>query len=78
MALNLDLDLSDGDSDDDEFMEFVLLITFPRRRKVVRQRPDHFEMWRDHEFLERFRLAKNTVRFIVDKLRNAISSRTNW
>lgn len=66
-------------TDDEDFKNFALFVAFPRRRsRVVRQRPDHFEMWGDFEFLERFRLSKNTVRFIVDKLRNVITSPTNW
>lgn len=78
MALNLNIaDPNDEITDDEDFLEFALLIQFPRNRKIIRQRPDHFEKWRDFEFLERFRLSKNTVRFIIDKLRGAISSPTN-
>lgn len=63
----------EGDSDDSLF-ELAELVAFPRQAKVIRDRPDHFQTWRDDEFLQRFRLTKNTVKFILDVIETEIAS----
>lgn len=50
---------------EDDFVNMAELVAFPRRAKVFRKRPDHFQVWRDEEFLNRFRLKKDTVKFIL-------------
>lgn len=70
------IDNSESDSDHSLF-ELAELVGFPRKAKVIRDRPDHFQTWRDHEFLQRFRLSKNTVKFILDVIETKISSPTN-
>ncbi len=79
MALNLNIiDPNEELTDDEDFMDVAVIIAFPRRRKVIRPRPDHFTIWRNDEFVDRFRLSKNTTWFLIDRLRNTISSPTNW
>lgn len=66
------------EEDDDDFLEFAALIAFPRRPQIYRQRPDHFTIWRENEFFDRFRMSKNTVRFILHLIENRIRSPTDW
>lgn len=61
---------------DESFMQLALLVTFPRKRKMFLQRHNHFRKWRNEQFLARFRFSKETVRFILQKIRHRISSRT--
>lgn len=68
----------DSDFEDEEFNDLAILVAFPRRQRIFRTRVDHFTTWRDDEFFDRYRLSKNTVRFIVDLIRDRIQSRTNW
>ena len=63
------VDNMDYESDeDDDFLEFNVIIAFPRRARIFRNRPDHFKGWTEDEFLQKFRLNKNTVRFLVEIL----------
>lgn len=48
-------------TDDEDLIEFAVLIAFPKRKKIFRNRPDHFTALRDDEFIDRFRLSKTTV-----------------
>lgn len=64
----------DTDFEDEEFDH----LAFPRQQRIFRPRIDHFNWWRDDEFFNRFRLSKNTVRFIVDLIGDQISSHTDW
>lgn len=68
----------DSDFEDEEFDELAVLVAFPRQRRIFRPRTDHFSWWRDDEFFDRFRLSKNTVRFIIDLIGDRICSRTDW
>ncbi|XP_065200775.1 putative nuclease HARBI1 [Planococcus citri] len=61
---------------DEDFQELVYKIAFPRRKKKFRHRIDHFVEWNEQEFLDRFRLSKSTVMYLVEKLKSKISSRT--
>lgn len=54
-----------------------VLVAF-RRQRIYRLRTDHFARWRDDEFFDRFRLSKRTVSYIVDLIRDRISSHTDW
>lgn len=49
-----------SDSEDEEF------VAFPRQRKVIRSSPDHFTLRREQGFVDRFRLSKDTVRFVLN------------
>ena len=66
----------DEATDDEDFTELSLLILFPRRGRVIRERRNYFVELLDDDFFKRFRLSKITAQFIVDKLRNEISSLT--
>ena len=65
----------DADEEED-FHSLVMLVTFPRKARVFRQRIDAFSLYSDNEFIDRFRLSKDCVKFLVDRLRHRISSRT--
>ena len=69
---------NDSDFSDDEFDHMALIIAFPKRQRIFRPRIDHFTAWIDDEFFDRFRLSKNTVRFIVDLIGDKIKSPTTW
>lgn len=69
---------NDLDFDDDEFDHLALISAFPRRQQIFRPRIDQFTAWREDKFFNRFRLSKNTVRFLVDLIGDKIKSRTNW
>ncbi|KAF0750919.1 putative nuclease HARBI1 [Aphis craccivora] len=53
-------DTEESDEAIDDFDHLAELVAFPRRAKIIRERPDHFKVWRDDEFLNRFRLNKDT------------------
>lgn len=62
-------------SDDDEaIMEFV---ERPRRRKIFRNRINHFQIWDDQEFLVRFRISREGVTEVLHKIEESISHVTN-
>ena len=65
------------DEDDEEFIDFGMMIAFPRIAKRIRERVDHFTFWRDSEFFFRFRLNKETVRYLVSLIQDKISSKTS-
>lgn len=64
-------------TDDEDFLEVIEIVRHPRRPQVYRERPNHFEKWRDHEFMQRFRISKDSVRFVVDCVSEEIASKTN-
>ncbi|KAJ8914243.1 hypothetical protein NQ315_003608 [Exocentrus adspersus] len=50
---------------------------FVRRRKLYRQRRPCFDMYDDLEFFDRFRLTKNTVENLLQKIEGTIALPTN-
>lgn len=70
-------DIIDDEIDEDDFIDLAINVAFPRRAKVFRERPDHFQVWRDDEFLHRFRLKKDTVKFILNMVETRFTSPTN-
>lgn len=72
--LNMDLfDLTD----DEDFVEVINVIRNVRRQpQNYRNRPDHFVIWNDDEFLNRFRFTKQGVRFITEQIAPQITSAT--
>ncbi len=60
----------------EDFLEFALLITFPRKRRIFQYRTNHFEMYDDGDFFTRFRLSKTIVHFILNIIQDKISSAT--
>nr|CAH7737744.1 unnamed protein product [Callosobruchus chinensis] len=66
-------------SDDEDFVEAIeILRNARRRRKRYRDRIDHFLLWNDDDFIRRFRLSKQGVRFVVNQIEAQIKSRTEW
>ncbi len=61
---------------DRDFLEFTLLITFPRKRRIFHDRANHFEMFDDSEFFNSFCLSKTMVNFLLDIIQGKISSAT--
>lgn len=62
---------------DTSLFELSCIVGFPRQAKTIRDRPDHFQVWRDNEFLQIFRLTKTTVKFILDVIETKIASPTD-
>jgi len=78
--MDFDDDYSDTEESNeaiDDFEHLAELVAFPRRAKIIRKRPDHFKVWRDDEFLNRFRLNKDTVKFILRIIESKIVSKTS-
>lgn len=64
-------------TDDEDFVEVINIIRNTRRRpQNYRNRPDHFVIWNDDEFLSRFRFSKQGVRFITQQISRQITSAT--
>lgn len=62
-------------SDEDEnILRYVRQIR--RKDRVVRLRPNHFAIWDEKEFITRFRLSKETVHMIIQKIEDTIRSPT--
>ncbi|KAJ8978496.1 hypothetical protein NQ317_009124 [Molorchus minor] len=53
--------------DDEEIADYLRHIN-PRRLHVVRERPNHFLDWDDHDFFNRFRLSKPTAERIIHEI----------
>ncbi len=59
-----------------DFLELSLLISFARKRKVFRRRANHFRIWNDKEFYDRFRLSKYVVKYVLSLIEDKISTPT--
>ncbi|XP_031334620.1 putative nuclease HARBI1 [Photinus pyralis] len=64
-------------TDDEDFLEVINIIGRRRAAKIYRHRDNHFTKWNDKEFLNRFRLSKDSVRFVIDLIQEEISHPTN-
>lgn len=60
-------------TDDEDFLELVEMELNQRVPRIFRQRPSNFEIWRDNEFLNRFRFSKPVVQFLIEKLNNNLA-----
>lgn len=49
----------------------------PRRPKVIRFRPNHFEEWDQKDFFYRFRLTPRTVERLLEEVREGIAYPTH-
>ena len=47
-----------------------------RKKRVVRNRPNHFLEWEDEEFRRRFRLKKKTVEYLLGLIEDKIQHKT--
>lgn len=50
---------------------------FEKRRWEYCKLPDHFRMWKKNDFLQRFRLNKQTVKFVFTNIRSSITPDTD-
>lgn len=66
-------DNSSSSSDDNDLFDLTLIIAFPRRAKIIRPCTNHIEKWLDQEFIDRFRLSKDTTLFVLDLIEDQIS-----
>lgn len=68
----------DGDiTEDEDFLVVVNIIAPVRKNPVFQVRENHFHKWSDKDFLNRFRLPKETVYMVVDLIRDRIAHPTN-
>lgn len=65
--------MDSSESDDD--LNFINNIA-TRKPREFRLRKDYLEILDDENFHKRFRLTKSTFRFVLEKIRAKISSRT--
>ncbi|KAF6207350.1 hypothetical protein GE061_018591 [Apolygus lucorum] len=66
---------SSSSSESDEDFQQLLEVVVPRRR-IVRERVDHFNIWDDTDFFARFRLTKEGISVILDLIENSLLFRT--
>ncbi|XP_044259845.1 putative nuclease HARBI1 [Tribolium madens] len=63
-------------TDNEDIVELLNITRRKRARKVFRLRENHFTKWNDKEFIKRFRLSKNGVRFVLDRISEEIAHPT--
>lgn len=61
--LLLDFDIFSDDDDDDDLLE-----ENERRPYILRNKPQHIEIWDDVDFFSRFRLKKQTVLMLLQNI----------
>lgn len=76
METFFDFPLLVDDEEEEDWNALVELLVFPRAARRNRLRTDFFTALNDREFVERFRLSKQCVQLITDKIREGIRSRT--
>ncbi len=59
-----EVDIGDEITAYEDYPEFALFITFPRKRRIFLDRANHFEMYGDSEFFNHFCLSNTTVHCI--------------
>ncbi|KAJ8917038.1 hypothetical protein NQ315_012957 [Exocentrus adspersus] len=69
MAAKAEEELINDITDDEDFIELVLIEAFPRVPRNFRYRITHFTEWTDKEFMQRFRLSKDTLMLLVGMCR---------
>ncbi|KAI4462287.1 dde superfamily endonuclease [Holotrichia oblita] len=62
-------------TDDEDFVELIRIVENRRAPKPFMQRRDHFNIWTEQEF-RRYRLSKDTVRFVIHEILNKIANNT--
>ncbi|KAJ3641886.1 hypothetical protein Zmor_028356 [Zophobas morio] len=63
----MDFDINAYSSDEEQF---------PRRPKIIRNRPNHFEEWDETDFIARFRLSKRTTENLIEEIEELITHPT--
>ncbi len=61
---------------EEEFHGLVNLVAFPRQVKQYFERPNYSELYSENKFVECFRLSKDIVCFLLEKIGPRISSPT--
>lgn len=67
--------MSTSESENDSDFEFIDGIRAPKPRKF-RKRTEYLECFDEAEFLQRFRMSKDSFRLLLDKIRHKISPST--
>lgn len=62
-------------SENDDDMNFINGIRAPEER-LFKERPNFLETLAENEFHQRFRVTKQTFRFLLDQIRDRISPAT--
>ncbi len=62
--------------EEEEFHGLVNLAAFPRQVEQYFKRPSYFELYSENKFVECFRLSKDFVRFLLEKIGPRTSSPT--
>lgn len=57
--------------------EMVNVIERPRRPRMFRQRRDHFNGWNNIEFVNRFRISKDSALSVLHRIQAQIAHPTN-
>lgn len=57
-------------SDDEE--DFINIIEMPRNLRNFKVRPNQMEQWSDTEFLNRFRLSKDSVENLLQQIQHLL------
>ncbi|KAJ8980223.1 hypothetical protein NQ317_010541 [Molorchus minor] len=55
-------------TDEEDMLELIYCLERQRKRKIFRPRENHSNKWNDSEFVRRFRLTKNAVRFVLKQM----------
>ncbi|KAF6211959.1 hypothetical protein GE061_012476 [Apolygus lucorum] len=66
---------SSSSSESDEDFQQLLEVVVPRRR-IERERVDHFNIWDDTDFFATFQLTKEGISVILDLIENSLLFRT--
>lgn len=67
-----------SESDDLSDAEYAAVIGDVNRNRIIRLRPNHFDIWDDVDFYRRFRLSKQTAHIVLNKIAPYIENTTNW
>ncbi|KAI4467159.1 hypothetical protein MML48_2g00020421 [Holotrichia oblita] len=62
--------------DDEDFVESIRIVENRRAPNRYMQRRDHFNIWTEQEFRQRYRLSKDTVRFVIHEISDEIANNT--
>ncbi|KAI4455613.1 hat family dimerization domaincontaining protein-related [Holotrichia oblita] len=60
-------------SDDEDVINYIEHPGRVRRPRINCRRPNNFEIWDDHNFFVRYRLQKDTVRRVLNRITNITS-----
>ncbi|KAI4466241.1 myb/sant-like dna-binding domain [Holotrichia oblita] len=61
---------------DEDFVELIRIVENRRAPKRYMHRRDHFNTWTEQEFRQRYRLSKDTVRFVIHEISDENANNT--